>query len=105
MKFYYKNNGELKGELKSVFCSDYSIEIRLLHCQNRKAISTDLEINVLNKDGDYVDTFIHSTIKSEGDYDSVIDYNTNEFESVKKKLYKYLDTHFHNVKIIEDCEG
>lgn len=105
MKFYYKNNGELKKELKSVTYNDYSIEIRLFHTSDRKTISTDLEINIMNEDGDFVDTFVHSCIESQGEYDEVIESNTKEFESVKKKLYKYLDEHFYNVKIVEDYEG
>lgn len=104
MKYYYKNNGELKKELKNVVCYNYNIEIRLLHTEDRK-ISTDLEINVINENGDYVDTFIHSSIKSEGEYNNIVALNVKEFENVKKKLYKYLNEHFDNVKIVEDCEG
>lgn len=105
MKYYYKNNGELKKELRSTICEGYNIEIRLFHSEGRRIISTDLEINVMNEDGEFVDTFLHSSIESEGEWDEVIASNVKEFVSIKKKVYKYLDEHFHNVKIVEDYEG
>lgn len=102
----YKNNALVYRDIKEKFGNYYDYKVRCYTSYGDDVLYTDLEVDVFSSE-EYKDSITVATIeeylpKGYEFHWETVDVHRKELESLKKRLYKYLNEKLDNVEYSED---
>lgn len=102
----YKNNALVYRDIKEKFGNFYDYKVRCYTSCGDDTLYTDLEVDVFSSE-EYKDSITVATIEQylPKGYDfhwETVDAHRKELESLKKRLYKYLNEKLDSVQYAED---